>query len=144
MTDKDSIRWEQKIIRTDGCWEWIGCLSQKGYGRFWVGGGKTLDAHKIAYEKAFGPVPMDMVIDHLCRNRSCVNPEHMEVVTNSENVLRGTGHTANNKRKTHCPNGHLYEGTNLYVTPEGYRGCRACRNDHSKTWKRTHATRTTT
>ena len=73
------------------------------------------------------PIPDGMTIDHLCHNRSCVNPDHMEIVTPGENVLRGFGVSAKAARKTHCPAGHAYAGGNLYIYPvTNHRGCRAC------------------
>lgn len=73
-----------------------------------------------------GPIPEGMDLDHTCRNRGCVNPEHLEPVTTQVNTLRGIGPTAENARKTHCKHGHPLEGDNLYVDPEGKRKCRAC------------------
>jgi hypothetical protein len=115
----------------DGCWEWAGSLSPKGYGRFFLRAGRaSKQAHRFAYELVVGPIPGDKCIDHLCRNPSCVNPSHLEVVTPRENTLRGTGLAARNAKKTHCPRGHEYtpENTRRWVGSNGiaHRDCREC------------------
>ena len=95
-------------------------------------GRKLVLAHRFAYELLRGPIPEGMTIDHLCRTRSCVNPEHFEVVTRGENVLRGVGPPAMNARKTHCAKGHpLVEG-NLVLNrlKHGYRECLICSREY--------------
>ncbi len=109
-----------------GCWRWLRAKSVKGYGIFWDGT-RQVRAHRAAYEHFVGPIPTGMVIDHLCNNPSCVNPGHMKVTTNRENILRGSSPTAQNARKRRCDNGHLFAGDNLYTAPSGRRGCRICR-----------------
>lgn len=116
----------------NGCIEWRGGLNGVGYGQFYAGRtslsetGKTY-SHRWAYEYYVGPIPEGMHLDHLCRNRKCCNPEHLEPVTPRENMLRGVAPAAQHARKTHCPVGHEYSGDNLYVHPvKGYRVCRAC------------------
>jgi hypothetical protein len=88
--------------------------------------GAHLMAHRAAYELAHGPVPPGMVLDHRCRERTCINPAHLEPVPNRENVLRGVGPSAVNARKTACKRGHPLAGPNLYRMPDGRRQCRAC------------------
>lgn len=112
-----------------GCHVWDGPKNPMKYG--FVYGQFTprysadrVMAHRYAYERAHGPIPAGLVIDHLCRNTLCVNPAHLEVVTIGENVSRGV---PGNSKITHCPKGHPYSGDNLYLKPGGQRLCRACR-----------------
>jgi hypothetical protein len=116
-------------VKEFGCWEWQGSLT-KGYGKFW-NGDKWCNAYKWAYEYFNQTkVPKELVCDHLCRNRSCVNPDHIELVTNAENIRRGnTG--INQRLVTHCPHGHEYTPENTYIKNRLHprkkgRGCRIC------------------
>lgn len=131
-------RFAEKIALTDsGCIEWIGGLNGVGYGQFYVGmdanprTGKGY-AHRWSYEHHVGPIPDGLHIDHLCRNRACVNPDHLEPVTRAENVLRGMGQSALNARKTHCPKGHPLNGANVRIGTKGERKCRACERAQSR------------
>lgn len=113
----------------DGCWLWTAQLNHGGYGCFTSESGKAVLAHRWAYEHYVGPIPDGLQIDHLCRVRHCVRPEHMEAVTQTENVRRGVSGEVNGARqlaKTHCPHGHPYSGENLYVNTKGQRVCRTC------------------
>lgn len=115
-------------IQEGGCWEWTAVTAGEGYGYFYRGSVAPgehgrIYAHRWSYEYHVGPIPKGLVIDHLCRNRLCVNPEHLEPVSQLENVRRGHG----NGKQTHCPAGHEYAGENLYITPKGGRQCRACK-----------------
>lgn len=124
MTDEE--RFWPKVSRSDGCWEWTGsCFIPQGYGRFWMGGTKYVRAHRFAYELLVGPIPDGLVLDHLCRNRKCVRPDHLEPVTQGENVLRGVGLPAVNVAKTHCIHGHEFTEANTYRCGNA-RNCRAC------------------
>lgn len=106
------------------CWQWQGKLC-KGYGRIYAQG-VIVKAHRYSYEQRIGPIAANMVLDHKCRNRACVNPAHLEQVTNHVNTLRGIGPSAQNAQKTACPAGHDYTPENTYVDPEGKRHCRTC------------------
>ena len=112
---------------TNGCQLWTGYVRPDGYAEIGSGGGggKPLIAHRVAYEFFVGPIPDGLVIDHLCRVRHCVNPAHLEVVTQRENILRGEGLAAVNATKTHCPQGHPYDEANT-VLAVGRRECRVC------------------
>ena len=125
-------RFWAKVDRSGDCWEWTAGKNVGGYGRFTLTGSDTnVAAHRYAYEDELGPIPEGMDLDHLCRNRACVRPSHLEPVTNKVNVLRGVAPTADNARKTHCPEGHEYspENTRIY---RGYRYCRTCQRAHSR------------
>lgn len=108
-----------------GCWLWTGTINRDGYGTFSHRSRHVL-AHRLAYQRYKGAFPEGTITDHLCRVRNCVNPEHLEPVTNAENLKRGRRW---NSEKTHCPNGHEYSGDNLYIVGR-YRKYRQCRKCH--------------
>jgi hypothetical protein len=107
------------------CWLWLAALSSGGYGRFDVEGGRGVKAHRWAYESAHGPIPDGLQLDHLCRVRQCVNPDHLEPVTQRENLMRGEGFSAVNAAKTHCPHGHAFAEHGA-ISRQGYRRCNEC------------------
>jgi len=113
-------------VDENGCWPWVGSLNFGGYGQFWFNGEWGM-AHKYSYSVHQHQIPIGLTIDHICRNRGCVNPAHMEVVSMRENIIRGVGPTAVNSRKTHCPKGHEYTNGNTLVNKKsGKRQCRTC------------------
>jgi len=118
-------------ILPNGCWQWTGRLTPDGYGHSFIDG-KLRMAHRVVYERAIGPIPPGLQLDHLCRNRGCVNPYHMQPVTQRENALRGNGFSGVNARKTHCPRGHKFSEENTYRSPKGGRFCRACRRTSNR------------
>lgn len=123
-------RFWAKVRKGDVCWNWTGAISSGGYGNFYTGGGRAaarhVHAHRFAYELLIDPIPEGMCLDHLCRNRKCVNPDHLEVVTRGENVLRGDTLAGRAARATKCKHGHPFDVANTYITREGHRHCRAC------------------
>lgn len=122
--------------RATGCIEWTGGKTTTGYGVFYTEEGRLTMAHRWAYAHSVGPVPDGMSIDHLCRNRACVNPGHLEPVTQRTNLLRGRTVPAANAAKTHCPKSHPLSGPNLYVDPQGGRRCRICRRENNRNAKK--------
>ncbi len=124
-------RFWEKVEKTGGCWHWRGAVGGHTYGNFWDGE-KVSRAHTVSYElHSGGSVPEGMHIDHLCRVRLCVNPEHLEVVTPAVNRARGVRDSLSryqNINQTECKRGHPLSGDNLYVQPKnGYRYCKTCR-----------------
>jgi hypothetical protein len=107
-----------KVEKGEGCWLWRGVIKPNGYG-----GWRSTQAHRAAWLYSGGVIPLGMQLDHLCRVRSCVRPDHLEVVTPGENSRRGILH---NRTKTHCPSGHAYEGDNIRWIQGKWRACRAC------------------
>jgi hypothetical protein len=117
----------EKIERSaaTGCWLWTASCRQNGYGQVYFRGTMT-EAHRAVWTLHRGSVPIGMQLDHLCRVRSCVNPDHLEVVTGRENTYRSLAPSAMNKRKTQCVNGHAFDDTNTWISG-GKRYCRECR-----------------
>ena len=125
MTPTTESRFWSKVDKdSEGeCWEWTAFKNREGYGAFRVGP-VVVRSHRFAYEALVGPIPGWLVIDHLCRNRGCVNPAHMETVTREENGRRQVSYAL---AKTHCPRGHEYSAENTYREPgRTHRQCRKC------------------
>lgn len=131
-------RFWERIEKTDGCWFWRGNISVWGYGIWQPGRGRSLRAHRVAYEAVVGPIPAGLVLDHLCRVKDCVNPAHLEPVTDRVNTLRGVGPSAINAAKTECKHGHPFTPENTRIDHKGKRVCRIC--DRAK-WERSNAKR---
>ena len=118
-----------------GCWEWLGGKTSGGYGH-WAIGERGVMAHRAAYELLRGPISSGLTLDHLCRNRACVNPDHLDPVPIGENLRRGDTLNARNIAKSHCKRGHPFDGQNTYVFGNGFRQCKACARMHSKNYQK--------
>ena len=128
-------RFEKFTLYAGDCIVWVGTSPDGRYGQF-RHNGRQVYAHRFAYERMHGPIPRGLVMDHLCRNTLCVNPAHLEPVTQAVNWHRGLGPLTSgtfNNNKTHCPEGHPYAGENLYIDKRrNHRRCRICMAASSK------------
>lgn len=136
IAEKTKIRfWDKVDMRgPDECWPWIGNVSGRGYGRFFVRG-RNYAAHRFSVLLTGRPIPAGLVADHICRNRLCVNPSHIRAVTTAVNSTENSiSFAAKNKRKTHCPAGHVYsvENTRIQNRRDGSvsRCCKTCQRKH--------------
>lgn len=128
------IEWDEDP--ETGCWNWQGPINGGGYATCSLHG-KTRKVHRLIYEWERAPIPDGLTLDHLCRNRACVNPDHMEPVTNRVNILRGESFSATLARQTHCKHGHPFSGDNLEIDRDGFRRCITCRRQRQKKrWRR--------
>lgn len=126
-----------------GCWLWT-AATRHGYGCFSVGRGsgkRKVMAHRYAYEMLRGPIPDLLSLDHKCRIRCCVNPWHLEPVSNRDNAIRGFGVSGINFRKTHCPRWHPLSGENLRLNKKGARLCRICESVRMQLWRQGRSAR---
>jgi len=114
-----------------GCWLWTGRLTEQGYARTSINR-IHVPAHRWSYEQSKGPIPDGLELDHLCRVRHCVNPDHLEAVTHTENVRRGMSPKVILARNNICQNGHPLKGDNVKIDTRGFRRCRTCH----RSWQR--------
>ena len=126
----------KRRILPNGCHEWLAGRNPTGYGKFYGVGEQY--AHRASYRLFVGSIPVGMTIDHYrypqdgCIGPACVNPRHLRLASQRENILRSSGITADAASATHCPSGHPYEGDNLYVNPKGHRFCRECNRQRAR------------
>ena len=128
VSTNDLDRFDAKFfVGKDGCWHWTASKNVGGYGIFRFEGHNQV-AHRVSYRMFVGPIPEGLELDHLCRNRGCVNPDHLEPVTRIENQIRGNANWVINARKTHCKWGHPFDDDNTYQrrSGDGFRQCKQC------------------
>ena len=121
-----------KVTREGDCWVWQGSRSNNGYGSIFHNGRDGYMPHRLSYELLVGPIPQGLVIDHLCKNKHCVNPKHLEPVTPRVNILRGNGLAAQNSRKTICVRGHEFSDNNTRIRKDGARICIVCERERMR------------
>jgi len=123
---------EKATFQENGCWKWTAYINPDGYGIFCPEHGRLVFAHQFAYKSFRAPIPDGLELDHLCRNRSCVNPWHLELTTHLVNVQRGKA-GLQQRTRTHCSKGHPFDSNNTYFYNDGQkRGCLICRRQRSK------------
>jgi hypothetical protein len=120
-----------RINKQSYCWTWVGSIGHDGYGRAYYKGKNNM-AHRAVYRAFVDEIPPEMTIDHLCRNKLCVNPEHLQVASQRDNILRSDNQASINTKKTHCVNGHEYTAKNTYSYKASrgkgiWRACKTCR-----------------
>jgi hypothetical protein len=119
-------------ITKEGCWEWTAKIHKNtGYGYFTVKG-KTHLSHRFSYKYFKGEIPLNLCIDHICENRKCVNPEHLQAITLKQNILKGKSVCAQKAKQIYCHKNHPLSGENLYITPDNRRQCKTCNKIRQK------------
>lgn len=130
MTGKEFIDFFNRfrVSAKTSCWNWCGVINEDGYGHFYMKiPNRPIRAHRASYEHFVSPIPKGLTINHKCRNKGCVNPGHLEVMTSSENNRLSKSPSANNMKKIRCLNGHKLSGDNLYLREDRVgRICRKC------------------
>lgn len=135
LTSAQAQRFWAKVEKTHDCWLWTASLGHSGYGQF--GAFDTVwPSHRIAYRQLIGPIEAGLTLDHLCRNKRCVNPAHLEPVTHHENTTRAASHARD--LRTHCKHGHEFTPENTYIRSDGSRQCKTCRRATQKRWYTRH------
>lgn len=130
--------WEERGLVAASCWEWTGSRQGQGYGQFWLEG-RTQRSHRVSYEALVGPIPEGLFLDHLCRNTSCCNPEHLEPVSNADNIRRGaiSGFRGDDSRKE-CGRGHALTDDNLVKSKLPALACLECKREQSRAYSRSY------
>lgn len=128
----DRLQLKIAVNDTTGCWEWQGSRFASGYGRFALNS-RYVSAHRVSYEAYVGPIPTGLVIDHLCKNIICVNPAHLEPVSQMENV-----HRSDTCQKQVCKNGHPFDAANTRISKGRFRVCRACDRERATRYRKFH------
>jgi len=122
------------VIDQNDCWNWKLWISPLGYGQISFKD-KTELVHRVSFQVFIGKIKKNLEINHICRNRKCINPEHLETVSHRENLLKGDTIAAKNDQKTHCLNGHKFTPENTCINPSGERSCRICKNRRQRSYR---------
>lgn len=126
------------MITTDDCWLWAGIVNKEDYGIIQLkidGKWRERRAHRLIYEALVGEIPQKLVLDHLCRTPRCINPLHLEPVTDQVNILRGIGTGARYAARTHCSKGHKFVEGSYFIRTEGGRRCKQCQADAQRKYR---------
>lgn len=121
----------EPITLDTGCWEYSGTINSDGYGQVMISR-KHHKTHRLVYQHFIKEIPIGLELDHLCRNRKCSNPSHLEVVDGVTNTLRGESFSSMNRKKTQCPQGHSYDEDNTRIGVKGDRRCKLCEKEYDR------------
>lgn len=131
-------RFWNKVNKTNSCWLWTACCKENGYGQFHLKWRNPIGAHVFSFILSGKKIPDGYELDHLCRVKNCVNPDHLEAVTPKVNTLRSNGITAKNHNKTHCILGHEFDSKNTHIRVRGVnivRSCKKCDRERVRKWR---------